>query len=70
MEATNKVHQIDSFTYNAIDENTDVHSMPCTIDYDGVAKVEQYFLPGIMVSHDQRSNDGEQEGNSNIDQRN
>ena len=63
MEGVHQVYQINSFTYSGGDENATVHLMPCKIDYDGVAKVEQYFVPSIIPIP---SSDGaETEGNSN-----
>lgn len=61
MECANRVCQIDSFSYPSTDD-VDVHLMPCRIDFDGTAKVEQYFTPGIMRSCDPNTAIDDSEG--------
>ena len=38
---------IDSESYSVLENNVDVHLMPCKIEYNGAAKVDKYFIPSI-----------------------
>jgi len=44
--------KIDTFTAADAPEISDIHLMPCKIDFDGEAKVKQYFTPVVTPKSD------------------
>ena len=50
--------KIDTFTVANAQEVSEVHLMPCKIDYNGEAKVRQYFTP-VVTSKGADCNNGE-----------
>ena len=49
--------KIDTFTAADALEPSEVHFMPCKIDYNGEAKVSQYFSP-VVTSESVDCSDG------------
>jgi len=50
--------KIDTFTAADASEAPEVHLMPCKIDYNGEAKVRQYFYPVVTPKDADDDGDG------------
>jgi len=47
--------KIDTFTADVASDTSEVHLMPCRIDYNAEAKIRQYFSPTISPKIADRS---------------